>query len=131
QQALFHRTIRLVVVSHRLRLEIRASSLLALWSPCPLPATAMAGNATLAPGIAGLFTGPLVRGSLLVGSFAAFAGDFALLASIHRSESTVFLCHGIPPSRPGSFVPRRALHGRPPSTLQPRCHEHIDFPGDR
>ena len=113
QQALLYRSVRMIVGSDRLRFEIRGPRFLGLGSSRLLPATAMAGDTTLATGIAGLFAGPLVRGSLLVGSLAALAGNLALLASIHRSESTIFLCHGIPPSRPGSFVPRRALHGRP------------------
>ena len=127
---LLDRPFGLVIASHRVRLEFRRPRVFALGPASLFPTPAMAGDSALAARVARLLARPLVRGSLLVSSLAAFAGNFPLLASIHRSKSTIFLGHGIPPSRPGSFVPRRALHGRPPPTVQPRCHERIDSVGD-
>src|SRR3954467_11589097 len=63
----------------------------------------MAGDTSLASGVASLFARPLVRGSLLMCSLAPLAGNLTLLASIHRSESTIFLGHvPLPPVPIGS-----------------------------
>src|SRR4051812_3564693 len=47
----------------------------------------MTRHAALAARLPRLFRRPFVRGSLLMRCLAAFAGNFALFASIHRRES--------------------------------------------
>jgi hypothetical protein len=53
----------------------------------------MARHSTFAARFASFLAGPLVRGPLLVRGFATFAGDLALLGSIHRCKSTILFCH--------------------------------------
>jgi hypothetical protein len=71
-----------------------------------------------------------VCGPLLVRGLAPLAGNLTLLASIHRSESAIFLSHDVPPSRVRCFVPRRVTPAVLPQVLQQRYHEHIDLLGD-
>src|SRR5258705_9894023 len=75
---------------------------------------------------------PLVSRALLVRRFSAFARDFPLFGSIHRSKSTVLFCHRILPL-PGSNRCRvciRATCARPAPTLglQPMCHRNLVSP---
>ena len=53
----------------------------------------MTRDAALTAGVPRLFTGPLVRGALLVRGLAALACDFPLLGPIHRCKSAIFLGH--------------------------------------
>jgi hypothetical protein len=54
---------------------------------------AMARHAALAASFARSLTRPLVRGPLLVRSFAALARYLSLLGPVHRSKSTIFFSH--------------------------------------
>jgi len=58
-----------------------------------LHTTTMAGHAALAAGRTGFITRPLVRRTFFMRGFAALAGNLALLVTIHRSETAIFLTH--------------------------------------
>jgi hypothetical protein len=58
-----------------------------------LAAALVTGDATLSPGVARFLARPLVGRAFLVRSLASLACNLALLCTIHRSESTIFLGH--------------------------------------
>ena len=59
----------------------------------------MARHPALAARFASFFRGPLVRRAFLVCCLAAFTRDVALLVSVHRSKSAIFLRHRALPAR--------------------------------
>lgn len=67
-------------------------------------ATGAGTGSALASGLACLFGCELVRGSLLMSSLTALAGDFTLFGFVHRGEPTFArrICHGLAPSADNS-----------------------------
>jgi hypothetical protein len=71
----------------------------------------MAGDAALSAGVARLFTGPLVRGALLVRGLAPLARNLPLLGPIHRCKSAIFLGHVFLPPVPHVLIDRSGASG--------------------
>ena len=125
--SLLDRALRLIIAARRARIDhLTGTRILGFRPTRLLPPPTMAGDTALAPGIPRLFARPFVCGPLLVRGLATLAGNLTLLASIHRSESAIFLSHDVPPSRVRCFVPRRVTPAVLPQVLQQRYHEHID-----
>src|SRR5205814_1592792 len=97
------RSAHLLVAHHLLaagriaaRFRLRAALILLLLF------AAMARHPALAPCLPRFLARPLVRRSLLMGSFAALARDLSLFVPIHRRKSAVLFCHRA--LLPGSYA---------------------------
>src|SRR5262249_17032889 len=89
----FHAATAIVLVAFPATGAILGGATLRRWRARLLATSLVARDTALAAGVARLFTRPLMRGALLVGSFPSLARNLTLLGPIHRSKPAIFLGH--------------------------------------